>query len=72
MLPFFSRKRLVIVEDADPFISKHRKDLEALYRQAVRVGHSAAASQDLGIDHQAGDDSGERGPSDQLHQPERR
>jgi DNA polymerase-3 subunit delta len=28
-LPFFSRKRLVVVEDADPFISKHRKDLEA-------------------------------------------
>jgi DNA polymerase-3 subunit delta len=28
-LPFFSRKRLVIVEDADPFVTKHRKELEA-------------------------------------------
>jgi DNA polymerase-3 subunit delta len=28
-LPFFSRRRLVIVEDADPFVAKHRKDLEA-------------------------------------------
>src|SRR5262249_35225875 len=29
MLPFFSRRRLVIVEAADPFMSRHRKDLEA-------------------------------------------
>jgi len=28
-LPFFSRLRLVIVEEADPFISKYRKELEA-------------------------------------------
>jgi len=28
-LPFFSRRRLVIVEDADTFVTKHRKDLEA-------------------------------------------
>jgi DNA polymerase III subunit delta len=28
-LPFFTRRRLVIVEDADTFITKHRKDLEA-------------------------------------------
>ena len=28
-LPFFSRRRLVVVEDADPFVTKHRKDLEA-------------------------------------------
>src|SRR5258708_2032976 len=28
-LPFFTRRRLVIVEDADPFITKHRRDLEA-------------------------------------------
>lgn len=28
-LPFFSRERLVIVEEADPFISKFRKELEA-------------------------------------------
>jgi len=28
-LPFFSRRRLVIVEDADPFVSKYRRELEA-------------------------------------------
>lgn len=28
-LPFFSRRRLVIVDDADPFVSKYRRDLEA-------------------------------------------
>jgi DNA polymerase III subunit delta len=28
-LPFFSRRRLVIVEEADTFVSKYRKDLEA-------------------------------------------
>lgn len=27
-LPFFSRRRLVIVEDADPFVTKYRKELE--------------------------------------------
>lgn len=28
-LPFFARNRLVIVDDADPFVTKYRKDLEA-------------------------------------------
>jgi DNA polymerase-3 subunit delta len=28
MLPFFSKQRVVIVEDADPFVTKHRKELE--------------------------------------------
>jgi DNA polymerase-3 subunit delta len=28
-LPFFSRRRLVVVDDADPFVTKYRKDLEA-------------------------------------------
>ena len=32
-LPFFSRRRLVIVEEADTFVTKHRRDLEA-YVQA--------------------------------------
>jgi DNA polymerase III subunit delta len=27
-LPFFSRRRLVVVEDADPFVTKHRRELE--------------------------------------------
>ena len=29
MLPFFSKRRIVIVEDADPFVTKNRKELEA-------------------------------------------
>jgi DNA polymerase III subunit delta len=28
-LPFFSRRRLVLVEEADVFVTKHRKDLES-------------------------------------------
>jgi DNA polymerase III subunit delta len=28
-LPFFSRRRLVVVDEADPFVTKHRRDLEA-------------------------------------------
>ena len=28
-LPFFSRRRLVVVDEADPFVTKYRKDLEA-------------------------------------------
>jgi DNA polymerase-3 subunit delta len=28
-LPFFSRRRLVVVEEADTFVTRHRKDLEA-------------------------------------------
>jgi DNA polymerase III subunit delta len=28
-LPFFSRQRLVIIDEADPFVSKYRKELEA-------------------------------------------
>lgn len=28
-LPFFSRRRMVLVEEADGFVSKHRKDLES-------------------------------------------
>src|SRR5271155_2421634 len=27
-LPFFSRRRLVIVDDADPFVTKYRRELE--------------------------------------------
>jgi DNA polymerase-3 subunit delta len=32
-LPFFSRERLVIVEEADPFVSKYRKELESFVEQ---------------------------------------
>ena len=29
MLPFFAKRRVVFVEDADPFVTKNRKELEA-------------------------------------------
>jgi DNA polymerase-3 subunit delta len=37
-LPFFSRRRLVIVEEADPFVTKHRKDLEAYVERPSSSG----------------------------------
>jgi len=38
-LPFFSRRRLVIVEEADPFVTKHRKELEAYAERPSLSGH---------------------------------
>jgi DNA polymerase III subunit delta len=37
-LPFFSRRRLVIVEDADPFVTKYRKELEAYTEKPCESG----------------------------------
>jgi DNA polymerase III subunit delta len=37
-LPFLTRRRLVIVEDADPFITKHRKGLEAYFENPSASG----------------------------------
>ena len=37
-LPFFSKRRLVIVEDADTFVTKHRKDLEAYVEKPSASG----------------------------------
>jgi DNA polymerase-3 subunit delta len=37
-LPFFSRRRLVVVEDADPFVTKFRKDLEAYVENPSESG----------------------------------
>ncbi len=37
-LPFFSKKRLVIVEDADTFVTKHRKDLESYVQKPSASG----------------------------------
>ena len=37
-LPFFSRRRLVIVEEADTFVTKHRKDLEAYVQKPSASG----------------------------------
>ncbi len=36
-LPFFSKRRLVIVDEADPFVTKYRKDLEVY---VVNPSHS--------------------------------
>jgi DNA polymerase-3 subunit delta len=38
-MPFFSRNRLVIVDEADPFVTKYRKDLEAFV-----VSHSGSGT----------------------------
>lgn len=37
-LPFFSKRRLVIVEGADPFVTAHRKDLEGYAEQPSASG----------------------------------
>jgi DNA polymerase-3 subunit delta len=37
-LPFFARQRLVIVVDADPFVSKYRRELESYLRSPVTSG----------------------------------
>ena len=36
--PFFSRNRLVVVEDADPFVTKHRKELETYVANPFKSG----------------------------------
>jgi len=37
-LPFFSKRRLVVVEGADPFVTAHRKELEAYAEQPSASG----------------------------------
>jgi DNA polymerase III subunit delta len=37
-LPFFSRHRLVIVDDADPFVTKHRKELQSYVEEPSASG----------------------------------
>src|SRR5262245_34285276 len=37
-LPFFSKRRVVIVEDADPFVTKYRKDLEGYIQAPSQSG----------------------------------
>jgi DNA polymerase-3 subunit delta len=37
-LSFFTRRRLVIVEDADPFVTKYRKELEAYVERPYESG----------------------------------
>jgi len=37
-LPFFTRRRLVIVEDCDPFVTKYRQDLEAYVQSPYESG----------------------------------
>jgi DNA polymerase-3 subunit delta len=38
MLSFFTRKRIVIVEEADPFVTKYRKELEAYVEHPYESG----------------------------------
>jgi DNA polymerase-3 subunit delta len=37
-LPFFSKRRLVVVENADPFVTAHRKELEAYAEKLAESG----------------------------------
>ena len=37
-LPFFSKRRVVLVEDADPFVTKNRKELEAHVEAPIGTG----------------------------------
>jgi DNA polymerase-3 subunit delta len=37
-LPFFARRRLAVVEDADPFVSAHRKELESYAEHPTTTG----------------------------------
>jgi DNA polymerase III subunit delta len=37
-LPFFSKRRLVVVDDADTFVTKHRKELEAYVEKPSASG----------------------------------
>ena len=51
-LPFFSRRRLVIVEEADTFVTKHRKDLEAYVQAPSTSGTLVLAGETVaGDDH---------------------
>lgn len=38
-LPFFSKRRVVLVDDADPFVTKHRKELEAYIESPSQTGN---------------------------------
>src|SRR5947209_3967370 len=37
-LPFFARRRLVVVDDADPFVTRTRKELEAYVKSPTTGG----------------------------------
>ena len=37
-LPFFSRRRIVVVDDADPFVTKYRKELETYVESPTGAG----------------------------------
>ena len=44
----------MVVEEADTFVTKYRKELEVLYREAPRLRDPAAADQAMGGDHEPG------------------
>src|SRR5580704_6455267 len=37
-LPFFTKRRLVIVEGADPFVTAHRRELESYVEEPAETG----------------------------------
>ena len=66
-LPFFSRRRLVIVEDADTFVTKHRKDLESYVQKPSASGILVLQVKQWTFDHGPGQTRGESGTGDRLH-----
>jgi DNA polymerase-3 subunit delta len=38
-LPFFSKRRVVLIDDADPFVTSHRKELETYFEAPSSTGH---------------------------------
>ena len=72
-LPFFSRRRLVVVEDADPFVTKYRRELEAYVEHPCESGTSALAGQAVRRDHESCTSLVDQDrPGDQLLRPARR
>ena len=53
-LPFLARCRVVIVEGADPFVTAHRKELEAYAEKPSTLGRPGPLGQVVAGQHQAG------------------
>ncbi len=70
-LPFFSRRRLVVVDEADPFVTKYRKDLEAYVGNPSSSGIAVAPGEAVAGDHEAGPARRKVGTGDQRVRPAR-
>ena len=53
-LPFLVSRRVAVVEDADPFVTAHRKELEHLVDGPPDAGCADPAREDLAREYQAG------------------